>query len=176
MKPIETERLILRDFAPSDGGALYAYLSDPETVWFEPYPPFTREEAYREAARRAGDRAFVAVCLKSGDLIGNLYLSPAENGRRELGYVFSRAHRRRGYAAEAARALIAAAFASDADTVIAECAAQNEASWRLLERLGFTLESETPRALYFKLNPDGSPAWLDARRYVLACGANTDNT
>lgn len=176
MTAIETERLILRDFTPADGDMLYRYLSDPETVWFEPYPPLSREEASREAARRAGDPAFVAVCLKGGELIGNLYLSPEENGRRELGYVFNRAFWRRGLASEAARALISAAFSAGAREIVAECAAQNEASWRLLERLAFRLESETPRALYFKRNPDGSPAWLDARRYVLARGEYTEST
>lgn len=46
--PIETPELLLRKFRPEDGEGLYAYLSDPETVYFEPYGPLTREQACAE--------------------------------------------------------------------------------------------------------------------------------
>ena len=41
---IETERLILRRYKNSDLEGLYRYLSDPETVRYEPYRPMSREE------------------------------------------------------------------------------------------------------------------------------------
>lgn len=71
MEPLITDRLFLRRFRENDGEALFAYLSDPEVVRFEPYEPFTRESAEQEAARRAfldrgfqswGVRRVVAMC------------------------------------------------------------------------------------------------------------------
>ena len=41
---IQTERLTLRPFEAGDADDLYAYLSDPEVVKFEPYGTFTREQ------------------------------------------------------------------------------------------------------------------------------------
>ena len=61
---IETKRLLLRPFTAADGEDLYSYLSDPEVVRFEPYDVFTKADAEKEAARRAGDPNFFAVVLK----------------------------------------------------------------------------------------------------------------
>ena len=55
---IETKRLLLRPFTAADGEDLYSYLSDPEVVRFEPYDVFTKADAEKEAARRAGDPNF----------------------------------------------------------------------------------------------------------------------
>ena len=48
-----------------------------------------RLNAAMEAARRAGDEAFWAVCLReTGKVIGNVYLARGEFATWELGYVF----------------------------------------------------------------------------------------
>lgn len=90
---IETKRLLLRPFTAADGEDLYSYLSDPEVVRFEPYDVFTKADAEKEAARRAGDPNFFAVVLKkTGHVIGNLYFAPSEYEKYEFGYVLSRAY------------------------------------------------------------------------------------
>ena len=74
---IETRRLTLRRFAAGDWPDLYEYLSQPETVRYEPYDPFDETQARAEAARRAGDEAFWAVCLReTGKVIGKAPVSP----------------------------------------------------------------------------------------------------
>lgn len=78
MELLETERLIIRRFRKEDTENLYEYLSKEEVVKYEPYKPFTLEQAKGEAARRAGDENFYAVTLKNGKLIGNLYLAKGE--------------------------------------------------------------------------------------------------
>lgn len=95
---------------------------------------FSREQAEREAARRADDEAFWAVCLKeSGKLIGNLYLSEQDFVTRELRYVFNPDFWDMGYAFEATKAMINEEFQNqDARRIIAMCNPQNERSWRLL--------------------------------------------
>lgn len=86
---IETRRLTLRRFAAGDWPDLYEYLSQPETVRYEPYDPFDETQARAETARRAGDEAFWAVCLReTGKVIGNVYLARGEFATWELGYVF----------------------------------------------------------------------------------------
>ena len=148
---MEKERLIIRRFRPEDGADLYDYLSREKVVRFEPYGVFSREQDEREAARRADDEAFWAVCLKeSGKLIGNLYLSEQDFVTRELGYVFNPDFWDMGYAFETTKAMINEEFQNqDARRIIAMCNPQNERSWRLLERLGMRREGHLRQNIWF---------------------------
>jgi [ribosomal protein S5]-alanine N-acetyltransferase len=162
MHALVTERLLLRRFRDEDGPALFDCLSDPETVQFEPYEPLTRGEADAEAARRAADEAFAAVCLRDGTLVGNVWLGQGEFRTFELGYVFGRRHWGYGYATEAARAVVDHAFADlVAHRVIAMCATGNRASWRLAERLGMRREGLLRQNVSFRRDPSGAPIWWD---------------
>ena len=60
---IHTERLLVRRFTPMDGSDFAGILTDPETVYYEPYEVFTREQAVAEAAMLAHNPAFYAVEL-----------------------------------------------------------------------------------------------------------------
>jgi RimJ/RimL family protein N-acetyltransferase len=164
---MDTQRLLIRRFSPGDWRDLHEYLSQPEVVRFEPYGVFTKEASKKEAARRAGDPAFWAVCLRdSGKLIGNVYLSKQEFGTWELGYVFNENYHGMGYATEAARALLDDAFANqNARRVAAMCNPLNASSWRLLERLGFRREGHFVRNIYFKKDAAGAPIWCDTYAY-----------
>ena len=74
---ILTARLLIRRFSPDDWRDLYEYLSQEETVKFEPYGAYTEAESVAEASRRAGDADFWAVCLKDGGkLISMISLFP----------------------------------------------------------------------------------------------------
>ncbi len=172
MNDIATERLTLRAFKPSDADDLHAYLSDEETVRFEPYKPFSREQSEAEAARRAKDESFIAVCL-DGRVIGNIYmaLENEQSGTWELGYVFNRAYWGKGYASEAAKAVVDNAFTRrGASKVIAMCNPINTASWRLMERLGMKRVQELKHNVYFFLDDSGEPIWLDTYIYELTRG------
>ena len=77
---LETERLIPRRFLQRDLQDLYEYLSDGETLKFEPYPPMNPEEVTEELAQRIDSDEMIAVELKdSHKLIGNVY-----PGKREF--------------------------------------------------------------------------------------------
>ena len=104
---ILTERLSIRRFLPGDWRDLYEYLSQDAVVRFEPYGAFSKEACKLEAERRSRDEGFWAVCLKKcGKLIGNIYLSKRDYGTWELGYAFNERFHRKGYATEAARAML----------------------------------------------------------------------
>lgn len=166
---LKTERLVLRPFEEADAEGLHAYLGDEEVVRYEPYGAMTMEECRLEAARRASDEAFWAVCLADGTLIGNLYLSGADEfGTREIGYVFARACWHKGYATEAARRLMAYAFERLATRrIIALCDTHNAASFALMERLGMRREGEFKKNVGFKTDAHGNTIWTDSYQYAI---------
>ncbi|MCL1806123.1 MAG: GNAT family N-acetyltransferase [Oscillospiraceae bacterium] len=166
---METERLRIRPFTPDDWPDLFEYLSDEEVMKHEPYDPFSEEASKKEAVRRAEDSAFRAVCLKDGGkLIGNIYLAKQDFDRWELGYVFNKNYHRKGYATEAARAVLDDVFRNqNARRVIAMCNPLNMPSWRLLERLGLRREGHLIKNIYFKKDQAGNPIWLDTYEYGL---------
>jgi len=157
---------VLRPYRASDAEAVYACFSDPAVVRFEPYEPITRAQATLWAAQRETDEAFIAIALKETDeFIGNVYLGRRDFESAELGYVLARAYQGKGYAQEACAAVVDAAFAAGMHRVYAECNPENEASWRLLERLGFVREGWLRQNVFFRRDEQGMPVWQDTLVY-----------
>jgi RimJ/RimL family protein N-acetyltransferase len=114
-----------------------------------------RDEAEVRAAleRKLGETSLAedddslsfAVELKAtGEMIGDalLVLVSAEHRTGEIGYVFNPDHHGRGYATESAELLLRLAFEEfGMHRVIARLEPRNEASVRLLERLGMRREA-----------------------------------
>ncbi len=174
MLELATPRLALRRFRAADAPALHAYLSRREAVEFEPYGTMTPDECERLAADRAEDERFLAVCLRTGALIGNLYVAPEGPSHWRtwtIGYVMNPAHWGRGYATEAAAAMVDELFdGRDAHRVVARCDPRNTRSWRLLERLGMRREAHLLAAASFADDADGRPIWHDVFQYALLAG------
>lgn len=83
---------------------------------------------------------WVIVERAGREVIGDIgFMGPPDGGESvELGYSLVPDRRRRGYATEAARAMIGWAFQQPGvSRVIAHCDADNEPSTRVLERTGF---------------------------------------
>lgn len=164
---LETERLILRPFRETDLQDLYEYLSDEQTVRYEPYKPMTLAETQDNLRWRMGTEAMIAVERREDHkLIGNLYFAKGDFQTAELGYVFNRRFWGRGYASESCRALINQAFAEGTHRIIAECDPENVNSWRLLEALGFTREAHLRQNVYFWKDEQGNPIWKDTYVYA----------
>ncbi len=164
----ETDRLILRGFASEDFEDLYEYLSDEDTLRFEPYRAMDKKQAEAELERRIASDEMIAVCLKpERKVIGNLYLGKRKFASFELGYVFNRRYRGRGYATESCAALIKKAFSEGAHRIYAECDPLNAPSWRLLERLGFERQAHFKQNIYFWTDENGAPIWKDTFVYAL---------
>ena len=168
MVTIKSERLNIRSFESKDGESLYEYLSDKDVVRYEPHDVFTRKMSYDEASRRADDKNFYAVCLQNGKLIGNLYFAKGDFDTWELGYVFNKHYWGNGYAEESARALLEYGFENmNVRRVFAQCNPINEASWRLLERLGMRREATHLSNVYFSCDENGKPIWIDTYEYAI---------
>lgn len=160
-----TPRLVLRRFQPGDLPDLHACLSDPETVKFEPYTPKTLAETCQALRWRLSSSEMLAVELE-GKVIGNVYLGKRDFQTLELGYLLNRDFWHQGYAAEACTALINRAFEGGIHRIYAECDPENSASWRLLERLGFSREGHLRQNVYFHQDQDGRPIWKDTYLYA----------
>lgn len=77
---------------------------------------------------------------------------PNASGEVEIGYQIVPAHRRRGLTVEGCASLVAWAFHDSATTaVIADCAEDNIASIRTLQKLGFIHERSARERYYWRL-------------------------
>jgi RimJ/RimL family protein N-acetyltransferase len=150
--PIETSRLRLRAFVPADLDALHALRSREEIHRWLYSEPFTEEESREELERRiasARDAPETGVGLAvelvaTGELLGDvtLTLGSPEHRQAEIGFVFHPDHHGRGYATEAAEAMVALAFSTyGRHRVYGRLEARNTASARVLEKLGMRREA-----------------------------------
>jgi RimJ/RimL family protein N-acetyltransferase len=158
---LRTARLILRDFVAEDWRAVLAYQQHPDYLRFYPSSERVEEEARGflemflswQAAEPRHRFQLAIILAETGELIGNAGIRCARPGDREaeLGYELSPAHWGYGYATEAAAALLEFGFRELAlERVTANCNAENAASARVLEKLGFQLVECQERAIYFK--------------------------
>jgi len=167
--PIETERLILRRFTLEDARDLLTLVADasfsravPE---IEPTAPGIRRYIERQLAYQAfeEERVFDLAIERRADrqVIGLLTLVRRDQAGA-IGWALGADFRRRGYAAEAAAALLDYGFASLClGRIEAETSVHNEPSWRLMERLGMRREGRLREATV----ADGQP--LDSYLYTI---------
>ncbi|MGH7789099.1 MAG: GNAT family N-acetyltransferase [Candidatus Binatia bacterium] len=176
MPLLETARLIIRPFALDDLEACHQLLD--HEAWQTGQSLAQRRQWLEWCVRNHGALARLeqppygdrAVVLRAtGELIGSIGLVPslgpfdrlpsfggdagAARYRPEVGLFWAvrSAHRRRGYASEAARAVIAYAFAAlQLGRVIATTEDANLASQAVMRRLGMTVER----------NPLPEPVWF----------------
>ncbi|MEU8004924.1 GNAT family N-acetyltransferase [Catellatospora sp. NPDC049111] len=159
--PLRTARLTLRPMVPGDLDDVYAWQSRPDVVrWMLGAGPRTREQSQasvtamvaEDALRAEGDCLTLAVVAEAR-VIGTVELVWRSQADRtaELGYVFHPDHGGRGLATEAARALLDWAFGEfGLHRVYARCHARNEASARLMARLGMRQEARHVESYLFR--------------------------
>ncbi|MEO6502652.1 MAG: GNAT family protein [Jatrophihabitantaceae bacterium] len=136
--------------------------------------PATFEE-YRAVFENPARLAKTLIVELKGVVIGDLMIAVedawaqaevAEQARgvqAELGWVFHPDYAGLGYATEAVRELIRICFTDlGLRRVTAGCFAGNEASWRLMERVGMRREAYTVRDSLHR-----SGRWLDGMAYAL---------
>ena len=150
MLPIRTERLLLRRFTLEDRARFLEYRRHPDVAryqsWDESYADADADEFFDEmttaAEWRLGHWFQVAIeRADDGRLLGDAAFWPDHDGGTvEIGYSLHPDAQGQGYASEAVTALIKALRDRGAHTVVAGCDPDNDASIRLLERLGFAFD------------------------------------
>lgn len=157
---IETERLILRAMSTRDSADMFDYSSRGELTKYLLWSPhntvnYTREYlSYIEKRYKVGDFYDWAVVEKeSGRMIGTCGFTSIDlsNRRGEIGYVLNPDFHRRGYAPEAARAVVEFGFAKlDLNRIEARFMEGNEPSRRVAEKIGMTFEGYAKDAIFVK--------------------------
>ncbi len=145
MKPIATERLVIRNFRADDAVALremiVGHMASDLAQYDRPWPTGEAEIAGIARWFAEGDRYLAVVERTTGRLVGLLALdeaTPPAEGTRNFGYIFHPAYHGRGYATEAGRAILRYAFAEmGIQAFVCGTAEENLPSRRLLTRLGF---------------------------------------
>ena len=170
--PKATERLTLRPAEQRDALPTFAFRSLPEvSLWMT-----TRVSDPVEWETGFGDRLTNTLVIeKDGVVIGDLMLQvqdpwaqaevrdQAAGTQVEIGYVLDPAYAGQGYATEAVRAELRICFEEiGVRRVIAQCFADNVASWKLMERVGMRREQHTRQD---SLHRNGQ--WLDGMMYAL---------
>jgi len=170
--PLETERLLLREFRLEDEGGIYEYASDPEVVRFASWGPSDISTVRANLRRRLKeqeswprDSIEVAVELRSiSCLIGILRMSIVDHANRtaDFGYVFNRRYWKNGYATEGTRVLLNLAFSKlNLHRVWATCDVRNHASRRVMEKLGMRREG------FFRKDVMQKGEWRDSYLYAV---------
>jgi len=167
--PITTERLILREFVPTDYDAVFAYASDPRVTRYMLYgardPTDTREYLDRVIGYQANAPRTVwelAVTRREdGALIGACDITLLKPGEGDLGYMLRHDAWGLGYASEIARSLIDEGFdALRLERVLSTVSTENLRSIRVLEKAGLRWE-----ALYRRF-AQAKGRWWDCHLYA----------
>ena len=172
--PLHTDRLTLRPAAADDAEATWRFRARADVGhWITRAPASFGEHRAQFAAPDSLARTLVIE--RDGTVIGDLMVKVedawaqaeitdrARGVQAELGWVLHPGHAGQGYATEAVRALLRLCFAGlGLRRVTATCFADNDASWRLMERVGMRRESHTVRD-----NLHRSGEWLDGFVYAL---------
>lgn len=172
--PARTDRLILRPATLDDLDATWAFRRLEDVSRWLTRAPTTLEE-YRTRFEDPDSIAQTLAVELDGRVIGDLMLkvedawAQAEVAERargvqaELGWVLHPDHSGQGYATEAVRELVRLCFEDlELRRVTANCFAANDASWRLMERVGMRRELYTVRESLHR-----SGEWLDGIGYAL---------
>ena len=189
MKPVtpvptlETERLRLRPFTFDDEAALFALASDPviaRFVRFEAHRTPAETHAFLELAlehyRRGEPFAWAVVRREDDRLIGSCGFVSRTPKRKsaEIGYWLGKPYWGKGYAVEAARALVRFGFElMGLERVEAKCFLENRAGQHVIEKLGMRFEG-TDRSEMIK------GEYPELRVYAIArrdwCGNQNQNS
>lgn len=160
--PLETLRLLIRDFTEDDFASVYAYGSDPEVVRYMIFPPSTPDGTHEHLARCISQAAQqprtsydLGVVLKTtNQVIGGISLGVVDHERGEgaFSYLFNRTFWGQGYATEALRAMVRFGFKQLALTRLADgCDVRNGASARVIEKCGFRCIGERDGERFYAL-------------------------
>jgi ribosomal-protein-alanine N-acetyltransferase len=158
---LESERLLLREFAKSDWEAVLAYQSDPQYLQYYRWTHRTARDVqsflqtFIDQQQKVPRHHFqFAVILKAGGgLIGNCGIrkSTPDDHQAEIGFEFAPEHWGRGYATESACLLLAFGFEElNMHRIWARCLAENQRSSRVLRKLGMQLEGRLRQNEWFK--------------------------
>jgi len=172
--PLQTSRLVIRQFRADDAAAFHGWRNDAEvaryTLWQYPYSvaeaeAFCREQAVFDVLPIGRWCQLFIEERETGEPVGDigLGLNTEDDGTLEVGYSIHRDHWGKGYATEAVGVAISTIAGAIGSTVVkAEIDARNPASGKVLSKLGFKAGPLHKRRTFVK------GEWCDEIDYVLS--------
>jgi len=167
-KLIETERLVLRPLTEKDAEDAFEWLGNPMVNRYMPYSLYDNVNQVKAwISSIEDDENEFAFCLKESNKVigaGSITYDAERNGY-ELGYNLSESYWGKGYATEAAKALIQWAYeVLGAHDFCSNHANANVASGNVIKKCGFQFEkygqysrfdgSETFEASFYRMHLD----------------------
>lgn len=168
--PLTTDRLTVRMMRAEHAASLVEYRNHPDVARYQDWElPFTADMAERLIDGQAGldgpaDDQWVQMAVElEGVAIGDVAVGIHDKGRQAtIGYSITAAEQGRGYGSEAVTAVVAALFSeAHLHRITASADPANEASRRLLEKLGFRFEGRSPLSVFVR------GEWVDDDRFAL---------
>lgn len=141
---IATRRLVLRPLGEADAfefAVLGGAIEVASMIGHIPYPltVANARDWIAELPLDGPERCVLAVRCRD-ELVGVCGFAPESDGLHAIGYFIGKPHWGRGFATEAARAMVARCFAvTGSRGITANHFVENAASARVLEKLGFSL-------------------------------------
>ena len=157
---LETDHLILRGMRVSDAADMYDYARRPSVTEYLTWDPHTSDNMTREYLIYVGQRYrtgdfydWAVICKEDARMIGTCgftsFNCPADSG--EIGYVLNPDYQGKGLATEAVRRVLRFGFEDLAlHRIEAHFIEGNEASLRLMERVGMTFEGYARESMRIK--------------------------
>lgn len=148
MRPLETERLILRKLMKSDFAAVHSYASCAENTNYMLWGPNSEEQtsafidkAIAEAEEVSCMNYHYAVEMKdTGVLIGACSME-ISNDEAEIGWILHRDYWKQGFGTEMSKELLRFGFEEmNLHRIVAYCDSDNVGSYRMMEKIGMRRE------------------------------------
>ena len=151
---LETARLVIRPLDRRDAEAWIAMVSDPEVRRFLPPAPDPTIETFERAIEsrhtmesELGYAMWAVEDRATGTFIGQCGIRPASSMDKDaeseidLAYHFARSSWHKGYASEAAVAVLAHGLGPiGLESIMAVVVPENVGSWRVMEKVGMRYE------------------------------------
>ena len=150
--PVQTSRLLLRNFVAADQASVHCYAVAPEITQYTDWGPTCEADikvflaqALAAQGRRPRKQFDLAVVLKQdGNLIGacGLHVTKLRRNEGYLGYWLGRPFWGNGYATETLDGLLTLGFQElELHRIVAYCSPENGSSIRCLEKVGMRQEA-----------------------------------
>ncbi|MEO5931485.1 MAG: GNAT family N-acetyltransferase [Candidatus Kapaibacterium sp.] len=169
---VETDRILLRAFAPDDLDDLAPILADPDVVrHLAGGKPFTREQVAGAIGRinayweKHGFGLMALVPKESGRVAGWCGLTLLDTTPEiELVYMLAKSEWGKGLAAEAARGMLRLGFGKiGLERIVAVARHENPASYRVMEKIGMRYERDARfydlDMVYYSITPETMPEY-----------------
>ncbi|MGG0290837.1 GNAT family N-acetyltransferase [Bacillus pacificus] len=162
---IKAERLLIRKFEFKDWEAVHEYTSDSDVMKYIPEGVFTEEDTRNFVNKNMGENAenFPVIQIDENILIGHIVFHKYFGEHTyEIGWVFNPKYFNKGYASEAAKAILKYGFKEmKLHRIIATCQPENTPSYRVMEKIGMRREG------YFKKCIPHGNEWWDEYYYAI---------